>query len=253
MALGLIVGTGVDFTPSQEYNRVTTPYGEAFLTETFLSGHRIVFLRRHGPALNIPPHLINYRANIWALKEAGVSRIIATAAVGSLRHAISPGSLAVIDDFIDFTKRREVTFQNHPFDSVVHIDYSVPYCPTISTAIEDAAAELGISLAGRVTYLCVDGPRYETPAEVRMFAFLGADVVGMTGVPEVTLARELGMCYGSLAIVTNYAAGIESMPLSHRDVVRSVHEKSQLIQSLLEATVVKVGDGPACCMPEKIL
>lgn len=248
MAIGLIVGTGMDsLFQIGEWGEVFTPYGPASISVGDISKHRIFFLRRHGPNLNIPPHLVNYSANIWALKQAGVDRIIATAAVGSLRIDISPGSFVVIDDFIDFTRHRNTTVYDKIGESVVHTDFTTPYCPSISDSIEHAAKELGMELAPRVTYVCVDGPRYETPAEVRMFAILGGDVIGMTGVPEVTLAKELGVCYGAIAAITNYAAGITDRPLSHDEVVRNVSEHRQHIHDLIERTISLLPENNTCC------
>lgn len=248
MSIGLILGTGLRFSEMEEqYVETSTPYGQAFLCTTAVGGQQILLLRRHGPTLNIPPHLINYRANIWALRKAGVSRIIATAAVGSLREGIRPDSLATIGDFIDFTKQRESTFLDRPKECVIHADFSVPYCPVISSAMERAASNIGITILRRVTYVCVDGPRYETPAEVRMFSNLGGDVVGMTGVPEVILARELGMCYGSLAIVTNYAAGISAHRISHSEVIKSASSLQQIIYELLRQTIAQISNEPPCC------
>lgn len=248
MSIGLILGTGLRFSEMEEqYVETSTPYGQAFLSTTALGGQQILLLRRHGPTLNIPPHLINYRANMWALRRAGVSRIIATAAVGSLREEIRPDSLATIGDFIDFTKQRESTFLDRPKEYVIHADFSVPYCPVISSAMERAASNMGITISRHVTYVCVDGPRYETPAEVRMFSNLGGDVVGMTGVPEVILARELGMCYGSLAIVTNYAAGISAHRISHSEVIKSASSLQQIIYELLRQTIAQISNEPSCC------
>lgn len=253
MPVGLILGTGLLFPEMEEqYVETSTPYGQAFLCTTVVGGHQILLLRRHGPNLNIPPHLINYRANMWALRKAGVSRILATAAVGSLREEIRPDSLAIVGDFIDFTKQRESTFFDRPRKCVIHVDFSVPYCPVISLAMERAASNIGTSISRHVTYVCVDGPRYETPSEVRMFSKLGGDVVGMTGVPEVILARELGMCYGSLAIVTNYAAGISAQQISHAEVIKSTSSLQQIIRELLEQTILQINNQPPCCGPDLV-
>jgi 5'-methylthioadenosine phosphorylase len=250
MSIAIIVGTGMDaLAKTDKCMEVATPYGAAYLAPGTLAGKEVFFLRRHGPALNVPPHLINYHANFWALREAGVTRILATAAVGALKRDLPPGSLAVIGDFIDFTKRRVATIFDQPGSRVVHTDFSVPYCPEISSAFESAASELGVRLARRVVYVCVDGPRYETPAEVRMFVRWGGDVVGMTGVPEVILAREMGMCYGALAILANYASGISDEPLSHEEVVACVTACGPLVCDILERAVSILPDRRACCAP----
>lgn len=251
MQIGIIAGTGIDFlSETESWMETPTPYGPAYMAKTFIGETEVALLRRHGPGLNIPPHLINYHANMWALKEAGVRYVIATAAVGSIRMDMPPGTLSVIDDFIDFTKRRNTTIFDRPGESVVHTDFTTPYCSVISDSMEAAADKLGIEMGRRVTYLCVDGPRYETPAEIRMFAQWGGDVVGMTGVPEVVLARELGMCYGALAILTNYAAGILDQPLSHEEVVKCVSERRQQVKELLIHTIAAIPKSHTCCPGE---
>lgn len=253
MKIGLIAGTGMEvLAPAHQWSEMVTPYGPAYTATTLLGERQVGLIRRHGPGLNVPPHLINYKANIWALREMGIQRVLATAAVGSIRPDLGPGSLAVIHDFIDFTKRRGTTIFDVPGDAVVHTDFSTPYCPEISSAIEKAAHELGIEMSPRVTYLCVDGPRYETPAEIRMYAKLGGEVVGMTGVPEVILARELGMCYGALAIITNSAAGLDgNRPLSHQDVVECMTNRRQEVIDLLGRAVRLFPDAKTCCLLEE--
>ena len=247
MRIGLIVGTGMDFlTPLEEWHEVPTPYGAAYLATAELGGMEVALLRRHGPMLNIPPHLINYHASMHALKELGIQCVLATAAVGSMRKELQPGDMAVVGDFIDFTKRRNCTAFDQPGEVVVHVDFSRPYCPVVSSAMEQAARELGISMGRRVTYMCVDGPRYETPAEVKMFAQWGGDVVGMTGVPEVVLAREMGMCYGALAIMTNYAAGVTDQPLSHQEVLACMSERQRSVQGILSRAVALIPEDHTC-------
>jgi len=238
MPIAVIAGTGVA-GPMDERSitRVSTPYGEAFLSEARFGAHSVVLLARHGPGLNVPPHLINYQANIWALKEVGIRSVISTFAVGSLREDLRPGSLAVVNDFIDFTKRRAFTFFEQAQESVIHTDFTDSYCPRVTRALHDSAAEAGLGRLPEVTYVCMEGPRYETPAEVRMLGALGGGVVGMTGVPEVVLAREIGLCYGGIAIVTNYAAGISPTPLSHEEVVASVSEQGVRVREIIGRAV----------------
>lgn len=235
--IALILGSGTDLIVEPgEWSTVGTPYGDASLSSGSIGGTQVVLLRRHGPDLNVPPHLINYLANVHALVQAGVTRVISTAAVGSLRSHIHPGDIAVVTDFIDFTKRRDFSVFDRVGECVMHTDFSQPYCPEISKALEGGASSIGLTI-GNVTYLCVEGPRYETPAEVKMFAQWGGDVVGMTGVPEVVLSREMGLCYGSLAIVTNYASGISENPLSHGEVLQCMAERSESVRGILERAV----------------
>jgi 5'-methylthioadenosine phosphorylase len=249
MHIGLIAGTGMDLLASTgKWTEVSTPYGPAYTALTVFGGRDVAMVQRHGQGLNVPPHLINYHANIWALRNMGVSRVLATAAVGSMRKDMPPGTFAVIGDFIDFTKHRDTTIFDRPAAEVVHVDFTHPYCPEVSSALETAAHDLGIGLGRRVVYVCVDGPRYETPAEIRMFAQWGGDVVGMTGVPEVVLAREFGMCYGALAILTNYAAGITDRPLSHGDVRTSVTKCRETVCGILERAVSQLDGNCGCCL-----
>jgi len=248
MKIGLIVGSGMDWlTPLQEWSEASTPYGLTVTTTIPFGGRDLVVVRRHGPQLNVPPHLINYRANLWALREAGVKGLLATAAVGSLRKEIKPGTLALARDFIDFSKRRDMTIYDRPGDRLKHVDISTPYCPLISSAIEQAAVELGIELGHGVVYVCVDGPRYETPAESRMFAVWGGDVVGMTSAPEAVLAREMEMCYASLTIVTNYAAGISKHRLTHEEVLAGVASRRQDVHDILQRAVALIPEMGNCC------
>lgn len=248
--IAVIAGTGV-VRPSEPpaYAPVNTPYGDAFLAEGRFGSHTVLLLARHGPGLNIPPHLINYRANIQALKQSGVRFVISTAAVGALRIGYPPGSFAVVADFIDFTRQRPFTFFDQPERAVTHTDMSVPYCPMVGAALNDSARRIGVEDLPEVTYACMEGPRYETPAEVRMLASLGADVVGMTGVPEVVLAREAGLCYGTLAIVTNFAAGISPAPLSHCEVVKGVADQGEKLRDIIglaAGMLEQDGDCPNC-------
>ncbi len=247
MNTAVIAGTGIAAPLDEiQVTPVGTPYGIAYVAEHLFGGQEVTLLARHGPGLNVPPHLINYQANLWALRELGVRRILATAAVGSVRRDLPPGSLAVVTDFLDLTKRRPFTFCDRVENTVMHTDFSEPYCPVITSAIRTAAAEAGFGELLPVTYTCMEGPRYETPAEIRMIASLGGDVVGMTGVPEVVLARELGLCYGTLAIVTNFAAGISPAPLAHEEVVASVSEQGPKVREVIGRTIYLINEREVC-------
>jgi 5'-methylthioadenosine phosphorylase len=247
MKTALILGSGVFFDGGTKsaWDEVQTPYGPAWLREHRIGNSDVVIMRRHGPGLNIPPHLINYKANIRALLDKGVKRIIATAATGSLSPNIAPGTLAVASDFIDWTKNRVTTIYDRPMESVTHTDFTVPYCPQINNAILLSAQSAEIPMANNVTYVCTDGPRYETPAEVRMFRMMGGDVVGMTSALEAILSREMGICYGALCIVSNYAAGISAKPLSHAEVLACVEEKLPAVRNILEGALELI-DGGEC-------
>jgi 5'-methylthioadenosine phosphorylase len=236
ISTAIIGGTGV-YDPRILENVYTenlpTPFGEVSFTVGQFEGQKVAFLPRHGRQHSIPPHLINYRANIWALKKIGVENIIATTAVGSLQRSISPGNFVLVDQFLDFTHNRVSTFYEGGERGVVHVDVTTPYCPRLRAIIGQAAlaANLPVTMGG--TYVCTEGPRFETPAEVRMFAGFGGDVVGMTNIPEAVLAREAEMCYMTVSLVTNYAAGISTIPLTHSEVLDLMRTNIENIKKLV--------------------
>jgi len=247
--IGIIGGTGV-YDPEVLTNvrtiEVETRYGAVELKVGEYKGGEVAFIARHGWKHSVPPHGINYRANIKALQILGVQRIIATSAVGSLRLEMQPGHFVVLDQFIDFTKSRPFTFFEGAEGNFRHIDFTEPYCPEIREAIIAYAKKLGAAVHPKGCYVCTEGPRFETPAEIRMFSELGADVVGMTNVPEVVLARELGMCYGTVAMVTNYAAGISPTPLTHEEVVDVMRQNSERIRAILMGVLEHIPTERGC-------
>jgi len=203
-------------------------------------------MSRHGRDHAIPPHLVNYRANIWALRELGVRKVLATAAVGSLSPDFRLGELVILDQFLDFTKSRPQTFYEGGKQGVLHVDMTEPYCLAVRQVIMEASESLGLPVKNGACYVCTEGPRFETPAEIRMFQRLGADLVGMTSVPEVVLARELGMCYASIGMVTNEAAGIATHPLTHAEVMESMKELGVKVAQLIQATLELWTPGQNC-------
>lgn len=240
MRLALIGGTGVQVSSILQNShsvRVKTPYGSVEVQQGELDGQEVVFLMRHGNGHSVPPHRINYRAGIWALHSLGVDGIIATSAVGSLRSELQPGELLLIDSFLDFTSGRASTFYDGQNNQVIHTDMTYPYCQGIRNLLSSIAVNQGIKVHDGGCYVCTNGPRYETAAEIRAYAMLGGDVVGMTGVPEVVLARELGLCYASVALVTNLGAGLGSSKLAHEDVVKVMRSGGNRIISLLIGAV----------------
>lgn len=186
-----------------------TPYGEPSGALTFgrLAGQEVVFLARHGYGHTIAPHEINYRANIWVLKDLQVDGIIAVATVGGIRHDLGPGALVVPDQIIDYTHSRKATFFEGSDAPVTHVDFTQPYGERLRRRLLDAALACGEPVADRATYACTQGPRLETAAEIERIARDGGEVVGMTGMPEAALAREGGLDYATLAVVVNHAAG----------------------------------------------
>jgi len=231
----IIAGTGMGgIFELSEKHEVETPYGLAELYSV-RGFENVFFLPRHGIGYSLPPHRINYRANIHSLKMFGVGYAIATNAVGSLRRTLSPGTFLLPDQIIDFTKSRKSTFFEGEDGKVVFTDVTHPYSERVRSAILDAGKRLQIKVYGRGTYVCTEGPRYETAAEIRAFRILGADVVGMTGAPEVFLAKEAGIEYASIAIVTNYAAGITKQ-ISHEMVMEIMLRAQEKVKKLaLEA------------------
>jgi 5'-methylthioadenosine phosphorylase len=215
--IAVIGGSGLEtLMESARRIRVGTPYGHPPpITLGELGGRRTAFLPRHGYEHELPPHRINYRANIYGLYSIGVKRIIATNAVGAVNPNLKVGDLIVPDDLIDFTKQRPLTFYED--SKVIHVDFTEPYCPEIRRALIKAARKTDEPIHRRGVYACMEGPRYETRAEIRMLRKLGCDIVGMTAMPEAILARELGICYASLCFVTNMAAGLGGR-ISHVEV-----------------------------------
>ncbi|MDD4753895.1 MAG: S-methyl-5'-thioadenosine phosphorylase [Desulfitobacteriaceae bacterium] len=247
--IGIIGGTGVynpQLLSDVKEKVVTNLYGEVKLALGTYRGIEVVFMTRHGAGHSVPPHLVNYRANIWALKELGVERILATAAVGSLNEVMEPGHFVLVDQFLDFTKNRQNTFYDGGEMGVVHTDMTNPYCPHLREVLAESAQDLNITVHKTGTYVCAEGPRFETPAEIKMYRMLGGDLVGMTSVPEVTLAREAGICYATVAMVTNFAAGISPRELTHQEVVETMKANGENLNKLLMKTVETIPEERRC-------
>jgi len=248
--VGLVVGTGVDgveLLSDARALRITTPFGDVEYLRGLMEGVDTVVLKRHGEGHVVPPHLINYRANIMALYMLGAWHVITTSAVGSLQPSIEPGSYALMGDFLDFTKVRAHTF--FETGKVVHTDVTHAYSGALTDVLADEMSLLNLPVSTtRGVYVAAEGPRFESPQEVRMYAAMGGSVVGMTGVPEVTLANEAGLEYQTIAIVTNYAAGMSGAPLTHQEVLDAMARASTSIAMLLRRVVTRVAalpEGPA--------
>ncbi|MBW1898258.1 MAG: S-methyl-5'-thioinosine phosphorylase [Deltaproteobacteria bacterium] len=211
MPVAIIAGTAIYNIPGKTLKAETieTPYGSALIYRVEGNAEDLIFLARHGITHDTPPHKINYRANIKALEMMGVKRVLATNAVGSINKEIPPLGLALLTDFLDFTSGRKHTFFDGGDSGVKHVDVSIPYCPVLNKQLLALAPTFDIKLHPEAVYVCTNGPRLESPAEIRMYARMGGDVIGMTGIPEATLARELGLCYSAVAFSVNWAAGIE--------------------------------------------
>ncbi len=205
----IIGGTGV-YDASNDFRSkiVNTKYGQVEVDLVNIGGQDIVFLPRHGKDHSVPPHLINYRANIMALKELGVNYIYATGAVGSCNESYGPGDVVIINDFLDFTKVRPITFFEGGDEPVRHVEMSDPYCKNLREKFMSRAKDFDLDIKGQAVYVCTEGPRFESASEIKMYQKLGGDVVGMTSIPEMVLAKELGICYATVGIITNWCTGI---------------------------------------------
>jgi 5'-methylthioadenosine phosphorylase len=236
--IGIIGGTGVyDPHAFDIKDRVTmsTPYGapsDPILVGT-LGGTEVAFLSRHGAGHVLPPHMVNYRANIWALKQLGVERIVSPCAVGSLKEEYKPGDLVIVDQFIDQTRGRKYTFYDG--SKTVHISMADPFCEEMNSLFARESKRLEIPHHVGGTYVCIEGPRFSTRAESRMYRQF-ADVIGMTLVPECQLAREMDMCYTSLATITDYDVWAPE-PVDVTTILRVMEENVEKVQRLLAATL----------------
>jgi 5'-deoxy-5'-methylthioadenosine phosphorylase len=244
-SLAIIGGTGLASLETLKITRreiVQTPYGEPSgpLTHGELRGGQVVFLPRHGGAHTIPPHQVNYRANLWALQHIGVRNVLAIAAVGGIRADMAPGLLAVPHQVIDYTYGRAQTYFEGDLDEVTHIDFTTPYCPALRRVLLESGTRAGIEMRSDGVYGATQGPRLETAAEIDRLERDGCDMVGMTGMPEAALARELGLCYAACAVVANWAAGRGSGTISMAEIEIHLKAGMQTVSTLLQQ-VVQIG------------
>lgn len=243
--LAIIGGTGLTSLKDLEIIRrevMHTPYGEPSAPLVFgaMAGNEVVFLPRHGAGHTIPPHKINYRANLWALKESGAEQIIAVNAVGGIRADMTPGCLVIPDQIIDYTWSRTNTYFEEGLTNVTHIDFTEPYCESLRDALQSCAGEVGLKVIAEGTYAATQGPRLETAAEINRLERDGCDLVGMTGMPEAALARELELCYASIAVVANMAAGRGDEAITMEMIERHLKSGMQEVRHLLEQVVPRL-------------
>ena len=243
--VAIIGGTGFENLLKEAGQiRIGTPYGlPPPIHIGKIDGKPLAFLPRHGTHHSIPPHKVSCQANVYALHQLGVERIIATNAVGAINMKLSPGDLVVPHDLVDFTKFRRSTFYDDA--PVTHVDVSQPYCPEIRRSLIKAAKPHDVKAWDQAVFVCTEGPRYETPAEIGMFKRLGCDVVGMTGAPEAVLARELEMCYAALCFVSNMAAGLQER-LTAGEVARVAEERMPVIQQILREAIKSLPEDRGC-------
>ena len=246
--IAIIGGTGIYDTEIISNNQTVdleTPYGKTSdsLTVGEFNGKKIVFLPRHGKKHSVPPHKINFRANIWALKEIGVKRIIAPCAVGSLRENMEPGHIAIPDQFIDRTKDRESTFYDK--GTVAHISTADPFCPELRDLAISAGKKLDYGIHEKATQVCIEGPRFSTRAESNMFRNWGADTINMTLFPECVLARESQICYVAIATITDYDVWAETA-VSHHEVLKTLEKNVEKTSSIIQNIIPQINDNRDC-------
>jgi 5'-methylthioadenosine phosphorylase len=252
--VGVFGGSGFySFLEDVEEVVLETPYGAPsdsyFMGD--VGGVRVAFLPRHGRRHQYPPHMINYRANVWGMKELGVSRIIGPCASGSLKREVGLGHFVVCDQFVDRTNARRDTFFDGPI--ATHVSSADPYCPEIRAAPVDKGRELGITMHDEGTVVVIQGPRFSTRSESKWFASNGWEVINMTAYPEGYLARELEICYANVSLITDYDVGVEDDPsvpaVTHADVVRVFESNNSRLRELLFAVIPLLGEPRGCSCP----
>jgi 5'-methylthioadenosine phosphorylase len=246
--IGVFGGSGfVSLLDGGEEVRVNTPFGapSAPLTVGEIGGRRVAFLPRHGVHHDLPPHMIDYRANVWAMKELGVTRIIGPNACGSLQLDVKPGHFVICDQFVDRTWGRKDTFYDGPITT--HVSSADPYCPTMRQVAVAKAQELGIVVHDGGTVVVIQGPRFSTRSESKWYADQGWEVINMTQYPECYLARELEICYCNISLITDHDAGAEGIePVSNDEVVRVFAQNNEKVRALLLAMIPALPEARTC-------
>jgi 5'-methylthioadenosine phosphorylase len=237
--IGVFGGSGFySFLERTETVEVDTPYGKPSAPPVVgeVGGRSVAFIPRHGLKHQFPPHTVPYRANVWAMKELGVQRILGPNACGSLQEHVKPGDFVVCDQLVDRTRTRPHTFYDGP--ETTHISFADPYCPTMREVTIRTGGELGISMHDRGTVVVIEGPRFSTRAESAWFKAAGWEVINMTQYPEAPLARELELCYANISLITDYDVGVEGIaPVTHEEVVRVFGENNAKLRDLLFAVI----------------
>ncbi len=248
--IGVFGGSGFyQLLDRLEERSLNTPYGapsdKVAIGE--IAGRRVAFLPRHGHGHRFPAHAINYRANLWAMKSLGVSRIIAPSAAGSLQPHVKPGDFVICDQFVDRTSGRKDTFYDGPVS--IHISTADPYCPELRELAGKAARELGITAHPRGTVVVIQGPRFSTRAESRWFSSAGWEVINMTQYPEAALARELEICYVNISLITDYDVGLEGEgiePVTADEVIRVFNENNRRVRELIFKLIPEIPVDRSC-------
>jgi 5'-methylthioadenosine phosphorylase len=246
--VGVFGGSGFySFLDDTETVEIETPYGapSAPLTIGEIDGTAVAFLPRHGARHEFPPHRIPYRANLWAMKEVGVSRVLGPNACGSLQAHVQPGHFVVCDQLVDRTRDRPNTFYDGPVTT--HVSFADPYCDVMRDTIVQAGGRLDITLHDRGTVVVIEGPRFSTRSESAWFAGLGWEVINMTQYPEALLARELELCYANISLITDYDVGVEGVPpVTHEEVVKVFSENNERLRELLFAVIPALPADRSC-------
>ncbi|WP_411285531.1 S-methyl-5'-thioadenosine phosphorylase [Lapillicoccus sp.] len=238
--IGVIGGSGFyEFLSDAERVSVATPFGDPsddlFIGE--LHGRRVAFIARHGQGHRFPPHRVNYRANLWALRSVGVRQVLAPCAVGSLLRELGPGTVVVPDQVVDRTWGREHTVYGE-IGPVVHVGFADPYCPRGRAVISSTVRAAGLPLAESGTLVVVNGPRFSSRAESQWHQAAGWSVVGMTGMPEASIARELALCFTTIAMVTDHDAGVDGEPgVTHKEVLEVFAKNIEGLKSALSTAI----------------
>ena len=246
--IGIFGGTGIydsGLLEDAQEVEIDTPFGKPSdkITIGVFKGRKIAFLPRHGKKHTIPPHLINFRANIWAFKELGITRIIAPSAVGSLKEEVEPGHFALPTQFLDFTKSRKGTFSEE--GNVIHISVADPFCPELHSTILKVVKNQNLKIHNDCTYVCIEGPRFSTKAESKFYRTTGADIIGMTLVPECQLAREAQICYASISTVTDYDVWAEK-PVTAKEVLETLSTNVERTKAVLTELIDQIPKNRKC-------
>jgi 5'-methylthioadenosine phosphorylase len=246
--IGVFGGSGFSsFLESTHEVEVETPFGNPSAPATIgeVGGRTVAFIPRHGLKHEFPPHRVPYRANLWAMKELGVTRVLGPNACGSLQENVKPGDFVVCDQMVDRTRDRPNTFYDGPVTT--HVSFADPYCPTMREVSLAKGRELGIPMHERGTVVVIEGPRFSTRAESAWFKAAGWEVINMTQYPECVLARELELCYANISLITDYDVGVEGVPpVTNDDVVRVFNENNEKLRDLLFAVIPALPEERTC-------
>lgn len=256
-SIAVIGGTGFyKFVDDVTEVKVDTPFGAPsdLIAIGKVAGKPVAFLPRHGRNHQFPPHMVNYRANLWALKNLGVERVLGPCAAGSLQPEAKPGDFVICDQFVDRTTGRKDTFFDGP--RAVHISSADPYCPEMRAVAIKTAQSLGLSFHPDGTMVIIQGPRFSTRAESKWFSSMGWKVINMTGYPEVILARELGMCYLNVSLITDYDVGLEGRedikPVTQEEVIKVFAENTEKLKTLIKGVIEALPEKRSCPCEEDL-